>query len=201
MKTVPQPGPALHVVVGCAALHGSRSDWLVEKCTELGASALSPLLSERSPTFGGPNKGKAHASATADSKGRLGRWQRVAQAALKQSLRVHELHLSEPWSMQRLESETQEPGTCTLVAAEGGENALTVLPSAVAAPGNVSHAPRRVLLVVGPPGDFAAHELGALQDAGALLVGLGRARLRTETAAMALLTACALHRDLDPAQR
>ncbi|KAG2450154.1 hypothetical protein HYH02_000256 [Chlamydomonas schloesseri] len=49
--------------------------------------------------------------------------------------------------------------------------------------------PVRVLFV-GPEGDFTPAELAALVEAGARPVGLGANRLRTETAAIGLLSAC-----------
>lgn len=51
------------------------------------------------------------------------------------------------------------------------------------------------ILFVGPEGDFTPGELAALVDAGALPVGLGANRLRTETAAIGLLAACVLGTD------
>ena len=47
-------------------------------------------------------------------------------------------------------------------------------------------------LVIGPPGDWSPGELKNLQSAGARLVDLGRSRLRTETAALAMLAAAML---------
>ena len=59
----------------------------------------------------------------------------------------------------------------------------------------------KVLLLVGPEGDFAREELEALSEAGATIVGLGPNRLRVETAAAALLNGCALAWDtLAPAR-
>lgn len=51
----------------------------------------------------------------------------------------------------------------------------------------------RTLLVVGPEGDFTEAEQAALVAAGGRLVGLGPLRLRSETAAVALLSAAMLH--------
>lgn len=51
----------------------------------------------------------------------------------------------------------------------------------------------RILLVVGPEGDFTEAEQRALVAAGGHLVGLGPLRLRSETAAIALLSAAMLH--------
>ncbi len=48
------------------------------------------------------------------------------------------------------------------------------------------------LLLVGPEGDFTDEELEVLREAGARPVGLGSNRLRTETAALALLATAVL---------
>jgi len=50
----------------------------------------------------------------------------------------------------------------------------------------------RGLLIVGPEGDLTPGEYDALLSAGAKPVGLGPYRLRTETAAIALLSLAAL---------
>jgi 16S rRNA (uracil1498-N3)-methyltransferase len=49
----PRAGWQWDVACACGSLKGGRSDWLVEKCAELGAAALTPLLTERSPVIGG----------------------------------------------------------------------------------------------------------------------------------------------------
>ncbi|RZC62801.1 hypothetical protein C5167_024545 [Papaver somniferum] len=59
-----------HVFAAFGTLKGGRADWLVEKCTELGASSLTPLLTERSPSI---------------SENRVDRLQRVILAAIAQS--------------------------------------------------------------------------------------------------------------------
>lgn len=50
-------------------------------------------------------------------------------------------------------------------------------------------------LLIGPEGDFTSAEVHSLAGAGVLPVGLGNNRLRTETAAMALLAAATLYSD------
>lgn len=54
----PFAGPRWEVAVACGGLKGGRADWLVEKCAELGASALLPLLTERSANVGSSAAGK-----------------------------------------------------------------------------------------------------------------------------------------------
>jgi 16S rRNA (uracil1498-N3)-methyltransferase len=203
--------PHLHLIVGCCTLKGSCSDWLVEKATELGAHILSPLLTERSPDLPGATQAdEAILAAQADSNGapgatgRLARWRRVAVAAVKQSLRVHGLCVSQAMRLDNVLELISLPGTVALVAAEGGAAVLRALRSAAdqrqlsrdhghntAAGSTVEH----VLLIVGPEGDFTISELQQLEDAGASLVGLGSLRLRTETAAVAMLAACMMHFD------
>ncbi|HEY6233482.1 MAG TPA: RsmE family RNA methyltransferase, partial [Candidatus Elarobacter sp.] len=46
-----------------------------------------------------------------------------------------------------------------------------------------------VLVVIGPEGGFSADEVERARDAGALAISLGRRILRTETAALVVLTA------------
>lgn len=40
------------LAVACGSLQSSRADWLVEKCTELGAWSFRPILTDRSPGVG-----------------------------------------------------------------------------------------------------------------------------------------------------
>lgn len=70
-----------HVYAAFGALKGGRADWLVEKCTELGATTLTPLLTEHSPSI---------------SENRLDRFERVILAASKQCQRLHEMTLNPP---------------------------------------------------------------------------------------------------------
>ncbi|BFG42135.1 hypothetical protein CerSpe_284090 [Prunus speciosa] len=44
-KSVLPQSTQWHVFAAFGTLKGGRADWLVEKCTELGASSLTPLLS------------------------------------------------------------------------------------------------------------------------------------------------------------
>ncbi len=52
-RQVEWQGPKWEVVAACFSLKGGRADWLVEKCTEMGAWGLRPILSVRSPHLGG----------------------------------------------------------------------------------------------------------------------------------------------------
>ncbi|XP_059653057.1 uncharacterized protein LOC132300115 isoform X2 [Cornus florida] len=81
LKLVPPQTTQWHVFAAFGTLKGGRADWLVEKCTELGAASVTPLLTVRSPLI---------------SENRMDRLQRVNLAAAKQCQRLHEMTLNPP---------------------------------------------------------------------------------------------------------
>lgn len=165
------------LVVACGSLKGGRSDWLIEKSAELGAAAFQPLLTTRSQSIG------------SDDGGRQGRWRRVATAAIKQCLRPYDMDVLPPCSVEHVTQRIAE-ADMALVSTEGAMPIAEVLvgKSLHIQPGGEQKLLCSGFLVVGPEGDFTAEELCQLINAGAVNVGLGSLRLRTETAAIALLS-------------
>lgn len=126
---VPWSGPRLDVVAACGSLKGGRSDWLIEKATELGAFSVIPLLTANSPQLGGSTAAKSAKARSNDEdqqSGRLARWQRVATAGMKQSLRTHQLKITQPWHADDLIS-CIDDGAQALIGAEGGGDVLKAL--------------------------------------------------------------------------
>lgn len=210
-------GPRWVLAAGTMTLKGGRTDWLVEKATEIGAYALQPLVSARAAT--GTTRTRFRALTSKRSRGgdgvrgdddnnagsEGGRLARLALAATKQSLRLHALRLLPAATVDELLPGVHAAPLC-LIAAAGAPPVLSVLQSATAElcalsapeglpPQQQQHEPPPCYLFVGPEGDFTEQELAALTAAGARLVGLGPTRLRTETAALALLAAAVLHGD------
>lgn len=142
----------------CGLTQPARMDWVVEKATELGVHEIRPIEGASAP---GP--------------GRLRRWSRIARTAAKQCHRGFIPQIFEPSSVgEHLES--LEPGGLRLVAD----------PMGAGVPEGVGNAPRRIL-AVGHDKGFSRAEAGLLAEAGFQPIGLGRRRLRTETAAIAFL--------------
>jgi 16S rRNA (uracil1498-N3)-methyltransferase len=153
-------------VVVCQALGRlDRMDWVVQKATEAGASAVSYFASERSESARG-------------APGRVERWRRIALAACKQSGRR---------VVPRVELIDTLPGPVP-------ESVLGLLldPHEESRPvaGALAGDPlAEVWIAVGPEGGFSPGERRTLVESGWTAVGLGPRTLRTETAA---LVACAI---------
>jgi 16S rRNA (uracil1498-N3)-methyltransferase len=156
------------IVLATAIIKGPRMDFLVEKASELGASALWPLECARGVVRKPGNE-------------RLARWRRLATAAAKQSLAPHQMEIRPPISVADAAREVPKE-TLAMVCAEGAAPLAAVVRGA---------RPRAMLIACGPEGDFDAAERRAMEAAGFVAVGLGPNRLRSETAALAALSLAA----------
>jgi 16S rRNA (uracil1498-N3)-methyltransferase len=135
---------------------GGRMDLVVEKATEVGATRIVPLVTERGIVR--PRDGKVE------------RWRRVAAAAARQSLRLRVPEVAEPVSFAEAVREVGGEG----VLLHNGPD-LEPLEAVVSAP---------VSLFVGPEGGWGEDELRMAGEAGLASVQLGPYRLRSETAGM-----------------
>ena len=193
------------VVVACAGIKGGRSDWLVEKLTELNGRTLVPLLTSRSGKIGSASASSGGKSSNSkrrkdeeeeEETGKELRWQRVALAASKQSLRAHVFEIEKPVSFSDLVSSKYfSDATCRFVAAAGGADfaeKLRGVRESISSNGSDSSSSENKeeqygLIIIGPEGDFDDDELKALMDT-CETISLGDLRLRTETAAIASLS-------------
>jgi 16S rRNA (uracil1498-N3)-methyltransferase len=137
----------------------------VQAATELGVDAVVPWSAARSVSRWEGAK---------VAKGR-DRWASIVREAAKQSIRA--------WT-----PEVGELATTRQVAALAADAQVLVLePGAEERLTDVEPDGRDLVLVVGPEGGIAPHELDALREAGARLVRLGSTVLRTSTAGPAAL--------------
>ncbi|KAF3434495.1 hypothetical protein FNV43_RR21580 [Rhamnella rubrinervis] len=175
-----------HVFAAFGTLKGGRADWLVEKCTELGASSVTPLLTEHSSSI---------------SENRVDRLERVILAAAKQCQRLHEMILNPPMKIDGLLPLVSQSKLSFLAAAEATPLVTSLTSSRIQSKG---------LIIVGPEGDqwaivglfdcvydsdFTENEVNMMKEEGATTVGLGPHRLRVETATVALLATLMLWSD------
>lgn len=151
---------------------GEKMEWVLQKGVELGLGSYFPVATKRSVVkLSGPK---------ADKK--VERWQRIAEAAGKQSKR---LVLTEVGPVLDLAAviERIEDYDLFLVAYEGVRDRS--LKEVLASEKGTA---ARVGFFVGPEGGFDEEEIEALESAGAHVVGLGPRILRTETAPLVLLS-------------
>lgn len=151
---------------------GQKMDFVVEKLTELGAERIIPLQSERTVVSDvSPNK--------------IERWRRLAKTAAQQCGRSRIPDVTDPQAFSQICS-TFASYDAVLFPWELAERA----PLREHLPGLVGGA-KSILVVIGPEGGFSHEEAQAAQSAGARLISLGSRILRTETAALALLSVLA----------
>lgn len=156
-----EEGPWLVV----AAIKRAPLDLLVEKATELGASAIHPILTER----------------TNVERVNVDRLREIAIAAAEQCERLDPPTIAEPETL-RAKLANWPAGRSILLCAEAGES----LPLAQALAARDLSAPWAVM--TGPEGGFAPAELEMLaRHAFVTRVGLGPTILRADTAVLAAL--------------
>jgi len=145
---------------------GDKLDLVLQKATELGVSAVWPVLTERSVARPRPEAlGTRHA-----------RWQRIVDEAARQSGRAEVPEVAPLRSMEEA-ARGLGSGMRLLVLDEEERNERL---GTAAGDGAVA-------LIVGPEGGLAREEVRLLHDLGGVPVSLGPLVLRTETAGLAAL--------------
>lgn len=173
--------PWLQVTIAQSLPKGDKMETVIQKCTEIGAVAFLPFLSERTIVQYDDRK----------EEKRSARWRKIAKEAAEQAHRskIPEVYSPVSWKSM-LEKIPDYDLVCLCYEKETGEQLRDII--APFAAGLNRDRTYRVLVVVGPEGGFAEEEVHAAEAAGAKSVGLGRRILRTETAGMAALT-CILY--------
>ena len=158
--------PRVWLVQGLAK--GEKIDQVVRQATELGIERIVLLVSERSVV-------RLDARKAAD---RVARWRRIAGEAAKQSQQVRVPLVEELTDVASLR-EVLAACELVLLAWEDADGAPSIGDAVGAAGLDGTDA---VAVIVGPEGGFTSQEVAVMVAAGARVVSLGPAVLRTETA-------------------
>jgi 16S rRNA (uracil1498-N3)-methyltransferase len=142
-----------------------RMEWAIEKCTELGAGRIIPVIARRT---------EAHLAAAAAK--RVERWRRIALQAAEQSRRVSPPEISSPL---KLKDAAALPGSMRILLSE--TETETMLKDVLQSGSNDGD----VVLAFGPEGGWTDEELKLFHEAGWISASLGSRILRAETAAIA----------------
>lgn len=173
VESVPEPSVAVTMLLGLA--RPERIELAIQKCTELGAVRFIPITSER---VQGGNTGTP-------SPKRLERWQRIVIEAAEQSGRAIVPAVEAPMPLIDAIGSlvNQQPMLCMWEELADDSKPLSTALNAI---GSDSSA---IAALIGPPGGFSEQEAMAIREAGAKLVTLGSRVLRSETAAIAVMSA------------
>lgn len=144
---------------------GSKMDFIIQKCTELGVCTIVPFISKRT---------------VAAQKGKADRFRKIALEAAKQSGRGIIPDVSDT-----VDFEDALKMLC--------RNELPVLPYEACDGKTLKDALRgaevkSIGIMIGPEGGFDESEISKAQNAGAQIVTLGKRILRTETAGMSVIS-------------
>ncbi len=158
---------------------GERMDLVVQKATELGVSAIVPLLTERSVV-------RLDARQAAR---RHDHWRAIAIAACEQSGRNRLPQVMPPVPLADfLRTGADNPAGAEASVRSALRACLLLSPVATARIDDVPRSVARVTVVIGPEGGLTEAEQQAAATAGFTPIRLGPRVLRTETAAIAALT-------------
>jgi 16S rRNA (uracil1498-N3)-methyltransferase len=179
LRRAPAAASGNGVVLACALTRGAKLDLVVQKATELGASAVQPVLTRRAV----PRVDDAGES-------RVGRWRRIAVEAAEQCGRGDLLAIHPVEPLDRFIARPF-PGALRLCFHEGAARGAAGVASVRDVLARELTPGRPVVALLGPEGGFDADEAAAAREAGFVWVGLGPRVLRAETAALAALAVLA----------
>ncbi len=164
----------LHLTLLQGVSRGERMDWVVQKATELGVTAIVPLLTARSVV--------SLPGVQADKK--VQHWRAIAIAACEQSGRNRVPQIAVPASLQHYLGSLPQVGSLEAAA----ESRLLLSPLADNRLIDTPLEQQAVTLLIGPEGGLATEEQELARLRGFIPVRLGPRVLRTETAAVSALT-------------
>jgi 16S rRNA (uracil1498-N3)-methyltransferase len=171
--------PAHRVALYLGLTQREKFEWMLQKCTEVGAAAFIPVITSR-----------ALVQDPRDTEKKLERWQRILQEAAEQSGRGLIPELRPVLRFEQAVRQARQSSRLALIPWEGETN-LTLRACLTEGLPPTAH----LSLFIGPEGGFSEEEIAVARLEGLRPITLGRRILRMETAAV-VATALLLH-DLD----
>lgn len=157
IETQSKPSYHLHLAVAPTKMN-DRYEWFIEKATEIGISEITPIICDNSER----------------RLIKLDRYEKIMQAAIKQSLKYYCPKLNEPISFKEFISKPFSEQVFIAHCQDSKKNNLKKLikPN------------QDITILIGPEGDFNVKEIEMALNKQFIPVTLGETRLRTETAAI-----------------
>lgn len=172
MKVEPDWGahPYYLQMAVCPTKNIDRYEWFAEKATEVGLDEINPVIGE-------------HSERKIFKTDRL---KRILLSASKQSLKGAIPVVSEPEKLKDFINRTAEEDNCTKLIACCFEGEV---PRVSVAEALKDYEGGKIVILIGPEGDFSREEVSLALAKGFRPIHLGASRLRTETAALVAATA------------
>lgn len=159
---VQHPAPNQQLHLGISLLKNAvRLEWLFEKATEMGVTAITPLICER----------------TIHERFKTERMEQIIQSAMIQSQQTWLPKLAAPTTYQQC---IDQANAAQKLIAHCEPSKKTSIKSV--------NASNDILLLIGPEGDFSPAEIESACNKQFEPIGLGPTRLRTETAGIFALS-------------
>ena len=155
-----------------ALAKGDKLDLIVQKATELGAARIIPVTTARAVA-------RLDAGAIR-TMSRRARWQKIAREASRQSGRLDVPEVEGVAALSTAVAASPKDALKLMLWEGARQTSLrSQLPS---------EPPQQIVIAIGPEGGFTVEEVEAARHAGFVAVGLGPRILRTETAALVVLS-------------
>lgn len=165
------PTPPASIVLAQAILKRDRMNWVIQKASELGATAVIPLLTSRVIV-----RPPANRTRTVQE-----RWQRIAIDAAQQSEQWTLPRVTQPMTLPELFPYVPHAALQCALFERGAEQGIGEL--------SIDHVFQgTIVLAVGPEGGWTTEEMQELLDQRFQAISLGKSILRSETAPLAALS-------------
>ena len=169
--------PRCSITLAQAVPKARNMDLIIQKAVELGASAVIPILSERTVV---------RLEDAGDATRKQERWQSIAVEACKQCGQNWTPDIGLPRTTKEFLASPPKADLILIASLQPDSRTVKeVLSAYSAAKGTL---PSSVIVMVGPEGDFTPAETALAKSAGAVAISLGPIILRTETAALYCLS-------------
>lgn len=166
--------PQVRLILAQGLAKGEKMDFIIQKAVEMGAYSVVPVAMEHSVVrLDGAKAAK-----------KVDRWQKIAEAAAKQSKRDIIPQVQPVQSLAQLLATDSCQTKLIAYECEDKKSLKAALTEAKAV-GSLTD----LLLIIGPEGGISEAELEAARAAGAVPVSLGRRILRAETAGLVAISA------------
>ncbi|MDD5282406.1 MAG: RsmE family RNA methyltransferase [Candidatus Omnitrophica bacterium] len=166
----PPSNTGLNLTVACAIPKKVKMDDIVDKLTQLGVESIIPLETER-------------VIVRLDKQRKLERferWKKIALSAAKQSHRSRLVQIKPVSTLKEVLSVAVDFDLRIIPTLEGERKTLKEALS------QADNKARKIIVLIGPEGDFTLNEIELAKKSGFLPVSLGKRVLRVDTAAIAV---------------